>query len=165
MLCWFLLYRKWFGHSRTYALSLWGFFPVRVSTVHQVCSHQISTPHIVPECTQSVSNSQLHPLPPGHPYIWPSLEAQTVENLPARQETWVPSIPWRREQRPTPVFSGLPWWCPLCLCLYLCFANEIISVICTSQFLPYFAPLSFPLLKYSNKDIKFTVRKFLILTN
>ena len=38
----------------------------------------------------------------------PSLEAQTVKNLPAMQETWVPSlvrkIPWRREWLPTPVF-------------------------------------------------------------
>ena len=44
------------------------------------------------ECTQSVSSSQLHPLPPGYPYIWPCLVAQTIENLPARQETWVPSL-------------------------------------------------------------------------
>ena len=37
-----------------------------------------------------------------------SLVAQTVENLPAMQETWVQSsvgkIPWRREWQPTPTF-------------------------------------------------------------
>ena len=37
-----------------------------------------------------------------------SLVAQTVKNLPAMQETWVPSLgqedPWRREWPPTPVF-------------------------------------------------------------
>ena len=36
------------------------------------------------------------------------LLAQTVKNLPARQETWVEpwlrKIPWRREWLPTPVF-------------------------------------------------------------
>ena len=37
------------------------------------------------------------------------LAAQLVKNLPAMQETWVPSlgvgkIPWRRERLPTPVF-------------------------------------------------------------
>ena len=37
-----------------------------------------------------------------------SLVAQPVKNLPAMQETWVPSLgwedPWRREWQPTPVF-------------------------------------------------------------
>ena len=35
---------------------------------------------------------------------WASLVAQLVNNLPARWETWVGKIPWRREQLPTPVF-------------------------------------------------------------
>ena len=29
--------------------------------------------------------------------------AKIVKNLPARQETWVGKIPWRRAWRPTPV--------------------------------------------------------------
>ena len=35
----------------------------------------------------------------GYPfqYSWASLVAQTVKNPPARQETWVGKIPWRRE--------------------------------------------------------------------
>ena len=37
-----------------------------------------------------------------------SLVSQTVENLPAMQETWAQSlsqkIPWKREHQPTPVF-------------------------------------------------------------
>ena len=45
--------------------------------------------------------------------IWPlqnrpSLEAQLVKNLPAMQETWVPSLGWEdvpeKERLPTPVF-------------------------------------------------------------
>ena len=27
-------------------------------------------------------------------YLWASLVAQTVKNLPATQETWVPSLSW-----------------------------------------------------------------------
>ena len=30
--------------------------------------------------------------------------AQLVKNPPAKRETWVGKIPWRREQLPTPVF-------------------------------------------------------------
>ena len=41
-------------------------------------------------------------------YLWASLVALTVKNLPAVRETWVWSlggkIPWRREKLPTPVF-------------------------------------------------------------
>ena len=41
-------------------------------------------------------------------YLWASLVAQTVKNLPAMQETrfdpWVRKIPWRREWQPTLVF-------------------------------------------------------------
>jgi len=41
-------------------------------------------------------------------YLRASLVAQTVKNLPTRQEIWVESwvteIPWRREGLPTPVF-------------------------------------------------------------
>ena len=41
-------------------------------------------------------------------YIWVSLVAQTVKNLPAMQETWfdpwIGKIPWRRKWPPTPVF-------------------------------------------------------------
>ena len=33
-----------------------------------------------------------------------SLEAQTVKNLPAKGETWVGKIPWRRKWLPIPVF-------------------------------------------------------------
>ena len=46
---------------------------------------------------------------------WASLEAQTVENLPAMWETWVRSlsceIPWRRAWKPNPVFlpGEFPW--------------------------------------------------------
>ena len=41
-----------------------------------------------------------------------SLVAQTVQRLPAMQETWVRKIPWRRKWQPTPVllpgkFHGL----------------------------------------------------------
>ena len=40
--------------------------------------------------------------------IWASLVAQTIKNLPAKQETqvdpWVWKIPWRREWQPTPIF-------------------------------------------------------------
>ena len=40
--------------------------------------------------------------------LWASLVAQSVQNLPAMQETWVQSlnpgkIPWRRARQPTPV--------------------------------------------------------------
>ena len=41
-----------------------------------------------------------------------SLVAQTVKNLPAMWETWVPSlvgkIPWRRACQLTPVFWRIP---------------------------------------------------------
>ena len=41
-------------------------------------------------------------------YHWASLEAQTVKNLPAMQETWVQSLgqedPLEKEWPPTPVF-------------------------------------------------------------
>ena len=62
-------------------------------------------------------------------YSWASLVAQTVKNLPAKQETQVRSlvgkIPWRREWQPTSVFlrreshgqrslvgssPGIAWW-------------------------------------------------------
>ena len=33
-----------------------------------------------------------------------SLVAQTVKNLPAKQDPWVRKIPWRRAWQPTPVF-------------------------------------------------------------
>ena len=40
--------------------------------------------------------------------LWASLEAQTVNNLPAMQRPvfhpWVRKIPWKREGLPTPVF-------------------------------------------------------------
>ena len=40
--------------------------------------------------------------------IWASLVAQTIKNLPEKQETqvdpWVWKIPWRREWQPTPIF-------------------------------------------------------------
>ena len=48
-------------------------------------------------------------------YSWASLVAQTVKNLPAMRETWVPSwvgkIPWRRARQLTPVFlpGESPW--------------------------------------------------------
>ena len=39
---------------------------------------------------------------------WASLVAQTVKNLPAKQETWVQFLGWedplRKERLPTPVF-------------------------------------------------------------
>ena len=42
------------------------------------------------------------------PGVWASLLAQTVQNLPAAQETQIQSlgrkIPWRREWQPTLVF-------------------------------------------------------------
>ena len=45
-------------------------------------------------------------------YMWASLVAQLVKNLPALQETWfncwVRKIPWRRDRLPTPLFSGFP---------------------------------------------------------
>ena len=37
-------------------------------------------------------------------FFWASLVAQTVKNLPARQDTWVRKSPWRRAWLPTPVF-------------------------------------------------------------
>ena len=41
-------------------------------------------------------------------YVWSSLVAQIVKNLPATQETWVDplvgKIPWRREWQSTPIF-------------------------------------------------------------
>ena len=36
--------------------------------------------------------------------FWASVVAQTVKNLPAKQDTWVRKIPWRRAWLPTPVF-------------------------------------------------------------
>ena len=45
-----------------------------------------------------------------HVYLWASLVAQMVKNLPAMQGEipgsglWVRKIPWRREWQPTPVF-------------------------------------------------------------
>ena len=43
-----------------------------------------------------------------HIYIWASLVAQLVKNLPAMWETWVRSlgwkITWRRERLPSPLF-------------------------------------------------------------
>ena len=45
-------------------------------------------------------------------YIWASLIAQLVKNLPAMQETqfnsWVWNIRWRRDRLPTSVFLGFP---------------------------------------------------------
>ena len=44
-----------------------------------------------------------------HVYLWASLVAQMVKNLPAMQGQipgsglWVRKIPWRREWQPTPV--------------------------------------------------------------
>ena len=46
----------------------------------------------------------------GYPlqYSWASLVPQTVKNLPAIRETWIPplggNIPWSREWQPIPVF-------------------------------------------------------------
>ena len=37
-------------------------------------------------------------------YSWASLVVQLVKNPPATWETWVGTIPWRREKLPTPVF-------------------------------------------------------------
>ena len=44
-------------------------------------------------------------------YSWASLVVQLLKNLPAMQETWVGTIPWKRAGLPTPVFlSGeSPW--------------------------------------------------------
>ena len=45
---------------------------------------------------------------PGLISEWASLAVQIIKNLPAMQETWVPSlgwkIPWRRAWKRTPVF-------------------------------------------------------------
>ena len=45
---------------------------------------------------------------PNYRLVWASLVAQVVKNVPAMQETWVPSLgqedPWRRAWQPTPVF-------------------------------------------------------------
>ena len=45
-------------------------------------------------------------------FLWASLIAQLVKNLPEMQETcfdsWVRKICWRRDMLPTPVFSGFP---------------------------------------------------------
>ena len=47
--------------------------------------------------------------------VWASLVAETVQNLPALQETWVQSLgwedPWRRTWQPTLVFlpTASPW--------------------------------------------------------
>ena len=40
----------------------------------------------------------------GYPLQYSCLVAQTIKNLPAMQETWVRTIPWRRTWQPTPVF-------------------------------------------------------------
>ena len=39
-----------------------------------------------------------------HQYSWASLVAQMVKNLPAKQETWIGTVPWRRGRQPTSVF-------------------------------------------------------------
>ena len=79
---------------------------------------QESNPHA--ECFLHWQVDSVPPVPPGKPAphfkLWAiittspgfPLVAQTVKNMPAMQETWlwpwVGKIPWRREQRPTPVF-------------------------------------------------------------
>ena len=60
---------------------------------HQLQEFTQTHVHQVSDAIQS-SHPLSSPSPPAPwcPYIWPSLVAQTVENLPAIQETWVPSL-------------------------------------------------------------------------
>ena len=62
--------------------------------VHGI-SDAIQLPHLLlPPSPSALSTSQQQA----------SLVGQMVKNLPARWETWVGKIPWRRERQPTPVF-------------------------------------------------------------
>ena len=49
------------------------------------------------------------------PNLWASLVAQTVQNLPALQETWVPSLGWEDplEEGMATHFSILAWRIPM----------------------------------------------------
>ena len=68
-------------------------------------------PSLIPELGRSAGEGVGYPLQ----YSWASLMAQLVKNLPAMQETQVPSLgredPWRRAWQPTPVFlpGESPW--------------------------------------------------------
>ena len=73
-------------------------FPDRSVGKESACS--AGDPGSIPGSERSAGEEIGYPLQ----YSWPSLVAQLVMNLPAKQETWVGKIPWRRERLPTPVF-------------------------------------------------------------
>ena len=57
-------------------------------------------PRLIPGSRRSTGEGKGYTLQ----YSWASREAQLVKNPPAKWETWVGKIPWRRESLPTPVF-------------------------------------------------------------
>lgn len=141
------------------------------------CQHSASgvlSLHLLHTYTSSVCAGQSPspsptPFPPWYPYIWPLLVAQTIENLPAIQETWAPSLspedsPVEGNRDPLQCSWGFPGGA-----LYACVSISALQMRSFMPFVPLSSylilPLSFPLLKYSNTDIKFTVRKCLILNS
>ena len=96
--------RLWYTHTHT---------SVQFSSVQSVSHVRLFTTPWIAAHTHTHTHTHIyidiyiyihtHP----HTYIWTSLMALLVKNLPAMQETrvWFPSqkIPWRRKWQPTPV--------------------------------------------------------------
>ena len=87
-------------------------FPWCLVGKESACSAE--DPSLIPGLGRSAGEGIGYPLQ--NP--WASLVGQLVKNLPAMRETWVGTIPWRRERLPTAVFwpgefHGLysPWGC------------------------------------------------------
>ena len=77
-------------------------FPGSSAGKESVCN--AGDPGSIPELGRSPGEGIGYPVQ----YSLASLVAWMVKNLPAMQETWVPSLgwedPWRKEWQPTPVF-------------------------------------------------------------
>ena len=62
--------------------------PDRLTGKESTCNE--GDPGLIPGSGRSPGEGISYPLQ----YSWASLVAQTVKNLPAMQETWVPSLGW-----------------------------------------------------------------------
>ena len=76
------------GDSPGWGTGPWSGFPGNSATKESTCN--AGDPGSIPGLGRSAGERISYPLQ----YSWPSLVAQLVKNLPATQETWIPSLGW-----------------------------------------------------------------------
>ena len=77
------------------------------SSVGKESACNAGDPGLIPGSGSSAGEGTGYPLQ----YSWSSLVAQTVKNLPAMQETWVPSLGWKDAlEKGKPTHSSILAW-------------------------------------------------------